>query len=52
MTEAQKRGPGRPPVGPELKMALTPKQTAWLDQQGRPRAETIRRLIDTAMETP
>lgn len=40
---------GRPAIGPETKIALTPDQVAWLDAQGRPRAETIRTLIDERM---
>ena len=43
------RGPGRPAVGPTIKLAIAPEQIAWLDAQGRPRAETIRDLIGRQM---
>jgi predicted DNA-binding protein len=42
---------GRPPVGPQTSVRLTPEQVEWLDAMaaagGRSRAELLRTIIDT-----
>jgi hypothetical protein len=43
-----KRGRGRPPIGPEIKVALRTDQIQWLEAKEKPKAETIRELIDEA----
>jgi len=50
----QKAGPGRKP-GPPLQsvhIELTPEQADWTKRQEKGRNETIRRLVQQAMDEP